>query len=133
VFFSRGAAGTDLGEDTPPAGGCPGARPDIPDGESGLTTLARIYRVATRTLNQAVKRNRARFPADFLVRLTREEAESVARSRSQSVILNQGGNIKYPPLGFTEHGAVMAATVLNSPRDRARSRRSSANCPAPGA
>ena len=78
--------------------------------------LAALYGTTTKALNQAVKRNRNRFPADFVVRLTKDEAEAVARSRSQSVILNRGANIKYPPLGFTEHGAIMAATVLNSPR-----------------
>ena len=78
--------------------------------------LAVIYGVETRTLNQAVRRNRIRFPPDFLLELTQVEAQAVARSRSQSVILNRGSNIKYPPLGFTEHGALMAATVLNSAR-----------------
>jgi hypothetical protein len=78
--------------------------------------LAAIYGVETRTLNQAVRRNRPRFPADFLIRVSATEAGQIARSRSQSVILNGGANIKHPPLGFTEHGAIMAATVLKSPR-----------------
>lgn len=78
--------------------------------------LARIYQVETRTLNQAVKRNQGRFPGDFLFKLTMEEADHIRRSRSQSVILNRGDNIKYLPHAFTEHGAIMAATVLNSPR-----------------
>ncbi len=76
--------------------------------------LAQLYGVQTRVLNQGVRRNSDRFPADFAFELTNQE---VARSRSQSVILNarRGSNLKYLPLAFTEHGAIMAATVLNSP------------------
>jgi ORF6N domain len=77
--------------------------------------LAKIYGVETRVLNQAVKRNRERFPEDFTFRLTRDEATEIAASRSQSVILKRGENIKYLPYVFTEHGAIMAANVLNSP------------------
>lgn len=77
--------------------------------------LAKLYGVETRVLNQAVRRNRERFPGDFAFELTNQE---VTRSRSQSVILNvsRGANVKHLPLAFTEHGAIMAATVLNSPR-----------------
>lgn len=78
--------------------------------------LASIYRVETRVLNQAVKRNLEKFPADFMFQLTLVEAEAVQRSRSQIVILKRGANIKYLPYAFTEHGAIMAANVLNSPR-----------------
>jgi len=78
--------------------------------------LARIYGVETRVLNQAVKRNLEKFPEDFVFQLSLEEAETVQRSRSQIVILKRGSNIKYLPYAFTEHGAIMAATVLNSPR-----------------
>lgn len=77
--------------------------------------LATIYDVETRALNQAVKRNPGRFPGDFIFQLTRREAEQVWRSRSQTVMLKRGQNIKYLPYAFTEHGAIMAATVLNSP------------------
>jgi hypothetical protein len=77
--------------------------------------LAKIYGVETRVLNQAVKRNRKRFPEDFTFRLTRGEVSAIAASRSQSVILKRGENIKYLPYVFTEHGAIMAANVLNSP------------------
>ena len=77
--------------------------------------LATLYEVETRILNQAVKRNINRFPSDFLFQLTQEEAETAFRSRSQIVILKQGQNIKYLPLAFTEHGAIMAANLLNSP------------------
>lgn len=77
--------------------------------------LAELYGVETRILNQAVKRNAERFPDDFRFQLTAEEATA---SRSQIVILKngRGQNIKFLPYAFTEHGAIMAATVLNSPR-----------------
>ncbi len=77
--------------------------------------LAAIYGVATKALNQAVKRNAERFPEDFRFQLSQEEAEEVLLSRSQSVTLKRGQNIKYLPYAFTEHGALMAANVLNSP------------------
>lgn len=69
--------------------------------------LAEIYGVQTRVLNQAVKRNRERFPADFMFQLTQEEADESRRSRSQIVTLKRGQNIKYLPYVFTEHGAIM--------------------------
>ena len=77
--------------------------------------LAEIYGVETRALNQAIKRNLARFPEDFCFQLTAEEA---AASRSQSVILNagRGQNVKFLPFAFTEHGAIQAANVLRSTR-----------------
>ena len=78
--------------------------------------LGRIYGVPTKVLNQAVKRNLRKFPGDFLFRLTWKEAERVVRSRSQVVTLKRGANVKYQPYAFTEHGAIMAATVLKSKR-----------------
>ena len=77
--------------------------------------LAVLYGVETRVLLQAVRRNPERFPADFMISLT---AQEVARLRSQSVISKpQGrGGRRYAPWAFTEHGAIMAATVLNSAR-----------------
>jgi hypothetical protein len=78
--------------------------------------LARVDGVDTRVLSQAVKRNADRFPEDFAFRLTAAEAQGIQRSRSQSVILKRGQNLKYAPLAFTEHGALMAASALNSPR-----------------
>jgi hypothetical protein len=78
--------------------------------------LAHFYGVQTRALNQAVRRNAERFPNDFAFRLTRAESIKLERSRSQTVILKRGRNIKYAPLAFTEHGAIMAASVLSSPR-----------------
>jgi hypothetical protein len=77
--------------------------------------LAGLYGVETRVLNQAVKRNARRFPPDFMFQLTLPESEAVLRSRSQSVILKRGTNIKHLPYAFTENGAIMAANVLNSP------------------
>jgi hypothetical protein len=78
--------------------------------------LAEIYGVPTKVFNQAVKRNAERFPEDFCFRLTVEEAKAVLRSRSQIVTLKRGQNLKYLPHAFTEHGAIMAAMVLNSPQ-----------------
>jgi hypothetical protein len=77
--------------------------------------LAAIYGVPTKRLNEQVKRNAERFPEDFRFQLTVEEADDIRRSRSQFATLNRGQNIKYLPHAFTEHGAIMAATVLNSP------------------
>jgi hypothetical protein len=75
--------------------------------------LANIYGVATGALNQAVKRNRDRFPADFAFRLTKEEAESL---KSQIVISKVGrGGRRYSPWVFTEHGVAMLSSVLRSP------------------
>jgi hypothetical protein len=76
--------------------------------------LARLYGVPTKRLNEQVKRNARRFPSDFMLRLTKEEAEAWQRSRSQFATLGRGKNIKYLPCAFTEHGALMAANVLNS-------------------
>lgn len=78
--------------------------------------LAAIYGVETRALNQAVKRNADRFPGDFAFRLSLEELRELQSLRSQTVILGQGRHAKYGPWAFTEHGAIMAASVLNSPR-----------------
>jgi len=77
--------------------------------------LAQIYGVKTSRLNEQVKRNKERFPEDFVFQLTREEAKIWIRSRSQFATLKRGQNIKYLPYAFTEHGAIMAANVINSP------------------
>ena len=55
-------------------------------------------------------------PLDFMFQATREEAAEAQRLRSQFVILKRGQHLKYPPYAFTEHGAIMAANILNSPR-----------------
>ena len=75
-------------------------------------TLAELYGVTTRRLNEQVRRNRRRFPGDFLFELTPEESTILM---SQNATSSWGGRRK-PPLVFTEHGAIMAAAVLNSPR-----------------
>jgi hypothetical protein len=78
------------------------------------TDLAELYRVPTERLNQQVRRNRARFPADFVIQLEINELR-IRRLHSASAS-RRFRNPRYPPLAFTEHGAIMAATVLNSPR-----------------
>ena len=76
--------------------------------------LAELYGVTAKRLNEQIKRNAARFPSDFLFQLTRGERDSL---RSQIATSNNGrGGRRYLPYGFTEHGAIMAATVLNSKR-----------------
>lgn len=73
--------------------------------------LARLYGVTTGALNQAVSRNRERFPAQFVFQVTKDEA---AVLRSQFVILKEQGHFRFLPYAFTEHGALMAANVLRS-------------------
>jgi len=76
--------------------------------------LAALYGVETRVLLQAVRRNAERYPPDFMFALSNQD---VAALRSQSVISNTAGRggRRHARLAFTEHGAIMAATVLNSP------------------
>src|SRR6202045_311865 len=100
--------------------------------------LAKLYGVSTKALNQAVKRNSQRFPADFMFRLTKKETESLIfqsgrsndplrsqfvttsgrknPSRSQTVTLKRGQNVKYLPYAFTEQGVAMLSSVLRSER-----------------
>src|ERR1700758_5295467 len=76
--------------------------------------LAELYGVPVRQLNQQVKRNSDRFPAEFLFTVTAAEYRNL---RSQNVISSSThGGRRYLPKAFTEHGAIMAATVLNSKR-----------------
>lgn len=77
------------------------------------TDLALLFGVETRALIQAVKRNDKRFPLDFMFQLTRKEFDSL---RSQIVISKSRGGRRHLPYAFTEHGAIMAASVLNSER-----------------
>jgi ORF6N domain len=79
------------------------------------TELAALYGISTKAFNQAVRRNLRRFPADFLFQLNSAEVNAL---RSQIVTLKRGRgqHAKYLPYAFTEHGAIMAATILNSPR-----------------
>ena len=74
--------------------------------------LAMLYDVTTKRLNEQVRRNAERFPADFMFQLSNDEFESL---RSQFATSNeprsQRGGRRYAPLVFTEHGAIMAATI----------------------
>jgi hypothetical protein len=84
--------------------------------------LAELYSVPTKAFNQAVKRNRTRFPEDFMFRLTWAESKAwwshimAPRLRSQTVTLKRGQHIKFRPYAFTEHGILMLSSVLNSER-----------------
>jgi hypothetical protein len=77
--------------------------------------LASLYGVPTKRLNEQVRRNADRFPEDFVFQLDKEELENW---RSQIATSNSGAKmgLRRRPYAFTEHGAIMAATVLNSPR-----------------
>jgi hypothetical protein len=104
--------------------------------------LAALYGVSTKRFNQQVRRNRKRFPADFMFQMTTEETNSLRsqiatlkagrderrkystyvdetsalRSQTATLKTGRGQHRKYLPYVFTEHGAIMAATILNSPR-----------------
>lgn len=78
--------------------------------------LAALYGVKTKVFNQAVKRNRDRFPEDFMLRLTLDEAKALSALRSQFVTLKRGANIKYAPNAFTQEGVAMLSSVLRSER-----------------
>jgi len=89
--------------------------------------LAWLYQVPTFRLNEAVKRNKDRFPNDFMFQLNKKEGDVFLRSqivtsdtsnssRSQIVTLKRGKNIKYLPYVFTEQGVAMLSSVLNSKR-----------------
>lgn len=78
------------------------------------TDLAELYGVSVKRLNEQVKRNPKRFPSDFLFTLTAPEYDNL---RSQTATSNPDhGGRRYLPHAFTEHGAIMAASVLNSKR-----------------
>ena len=77
--------------------------------------LAALYGVTTKRLNEQVRRNMNRFPSDFMLQLTAEEADSL-RSQFATLKPGRGQHRKYLPYAFTEHGAVMLASVLNSPQ-----------------
>ncbi len=77
--------------------------------------LAGLYGVTTKRLNEQVKRNAARFPEGFMFRLNRAETEALNRSQIATGS-QKHRDPRFPPYGFTEHGAIMAATILNSPR-----------------
>ncbi len=76
--------------------------------------LAELYGVTTKRFNEQVKRNAERFPTDFMFQITDEEYLAL---RSQIATSNNArGGRRYMPYAFTEHGAIMAATILNSPK-----------------
>ena len=77
--------------------------------------LATLYEVPTKRFNEAVKRNVAKFPADFMFALSATEWAAL-RSQIATLEPGRGQHRKYLPYVFTEHGAIMAATLLNSPR-----------------
>ena len=76
--------------------------------------IAELYGVTVKQLNQQIKRNPDRFPSDFAFRLNFQDVTSL-KSQIVTSSLSHGGRRKMP-LTFTEHGAIMAASVLNSPR-----------------
>ncbi|MFZ0916275.1 MAG: ORF6N domain-containing protein [Candidatus Udaeobacter sp.] len=87
--------------------------------------LAKIYGVPTFRFNEAIKRNRHRFPADFMFQLTRSEFDSLTSQIAMSKLENSSQNAmskprrggrRTLPYAFTEHGALQAANVLRSPR-----------------
>ena len=77
--------------------------------------LAALYGVTTKRLNEQVKRNAERFPGDFMFRLTRYEVEALNRSQIATGS-QKHRDPRFPPFAFTEHGAIQAANVLNSPK-----------------
>ena len=78
--------------------------------------LAAIYAVQTKGRSEQVRRKSDRFPPDFLIQLTLEEAKEIRRLRSQIATLKRGQHIKDLPYAFAKYGAIMAANLLNSPR-----------------
>jgi hypothetical protein len=83
------------------------------------TDLAELYGTSTGRFNQQVSRNRDRFPSDFMFRLTNQEVDrlrsQIAISIGETKETGRGGR-RYLPHAFTEHGAIMAATILNTPQ-----------------
>lgn len=77
--------------------------------------LAALYGVSTKRLNEQVRRNRERFPEDFMFQLAQDEYEAL-RSQFATLKPGRGQHRKYLPYVFTEHGAIMAASVLNTSR-----------------
>jgi ABC-type uncharacterized transport system fused permease/ATPase subunit len=88
--------------------------------------LAEIYAVPTRVLNQALRRNKRRFPADFAFQLSGDEydvtrsqiviAPSGAKDKRSQIVIGSSRNIRYRPWAFTEHGALQVANILRSER-----------------
>ena len=78
--------------------------------------LAMLYEVPTKRLNEAVRRNKERFPDDFMFRLTKKESTVFLRSQIATLKKGRGKHVKHAPLVFTEQGIAMLSSVLNSPR-----------------
>ena len=77
--------------------------------------LAELYEISVKILNQAVKRNRSRFPEDFMFQLTSEESDPL-RSHFVTLKTGRGRHRKYLPFAFTEQGVAMLSSVLRSKR-----------------
>jgi len=77
--------------------------------------LAVLYGVETKVLNQAVKRNIERFPAEFMFQLTKNETDALSWSQIVTLDKKRGKNLKYAPYAFTEQGVAMLSSVLRSP------------------
>jgi ORF6N domain len=80
------------------------------------TDLAAFYGETTKRFNQQVNRNLARFPAGFMFQLDEEEFANLRLQIATSSLKGTHGGRRYAPMAFTEHGAIMASMVLNSPR-----------------
>jgi hypothetical protein len=80
------------------------------------TDLAAFYGETTKRFNQQVNRNLARFPAGFMFQLDEEEFANLRLQIATSSLKGSHGGRRYAPMAFTEHGAIMASMVLNSPR-----------------
>ena len=80
------------------------------------TDLAAFYGETTKRFNQQVNRNLARFPAGFMFQLDEEEFSNLRLQFATSSLKSSHGGRRYAPMAFTEHGAIMASMVLNSPR-----------------
>ena len=80
------------------------------------TDLAAFYGETTKRFNQQVNRNRERFPEDFMFQLSEDEFANLRLQIATSSLKGSHGGRRYAPLAFTEHGAIMASMVLNSPR-----------------
>jgi hypothetical protein len=91
--------------------------------------LAVLYSAMTKCLNEQVRRNAARFPPDFIPELSNQEL-AILRSQNATLRFGHGQRREYLTLAFTEHGAIMAATILQSGTELAR--RSGTRSPAPG-
>jgi phage regulator Rha-like protein len=77
--------------------------------------LADLYEVESKYLIRSMKRNKARFPGDFMFQLTPEEFK-ILRCQFGTSSLSRWGGRRYPPYAFTEHGVAMLSGILNSPR-----------------